>query len=406
MMIRSADLLAEGRRVPGMAGTSTITPDWSQVARRIRKEATDDWNDQVAVDRFAAKGGHFFRGKGRITGQNEVKVDDQVLRARRGVIIATGTEPAVPPIEGLVGTPYWTNREAIETETVPETLIVLGGGAIGVELAQVFQRFGTDVTVVEALDSLVALEEPEAGRLLAEVFTNEGMTVRTGAKVTRIYARAGDGAEARFTLALDGGEALEADRLLVATGRRTDLASLGVSSIGLDDKAKFIEVDDRMRATDGVWAIGDVTGHGAFTHVAVYQAGVAVRDILGVPGPPAEYDALPRVTFSDPEIGAVGLTERQAHDKGLNVRVGSTKLATSTRGWIHKAGNEGFIKLVEDADRGVLVGATSVGPTGGEVLSALAVAVHGRVPTDRLRHMIYAYPTFHRAIGDALKTLG
>jgi pyruvate/2-oxoglutarate dehydrogenase complex dihydrolipoamide dehydrogenase (E3) component len=246
--------------------------------------------------------------------------------------------------------------------------------------------------------------------LLAEVFTNEGMAIRTGAKVTGVHARAGGGpdsaAEARFTLTLDGGEVLEADRLLVATGRRTDLASLGVASIGLDDKAKFIDVDDRMRAADGVWAIGDVTGRGAFTHVAVYQAGVAVRDILDVPGPPAEYDALPRVTFSDPEIGAVGLTERQAQDRGLNVRVGFTKLATSARGWIHKAGNDGFIKLVEDADRGVLVGATSVGPTGGEVLSALAVAVHGKVPTDRLRHMIYAYPTFHRAISDALKTLG
>jgi pyruvate/2-oxoglutarate dehydrogenase complex dihydrolipoamide dehydrogenase (E3) component len=381
-----------------MSGSSVVTPDWEPVAQRIRDEATDDWNDRAAVDRFEGKGGHFVRGRGRITARNEVTVDERVLRARRGIVIATGTEPAIPPINGLDGIPYWTNREAIETKSVPESLIVLGGGAIGLELAQMFRRFGAEVTVVEALDRLLALEEPEAGLLLAEVFAREGIAVRTGAKVTRV--------DGRFTVHLDGGGTLEGERLLVATGRRTDLRSLGVASIGLDEKARFVEVDDRMRAADGVWAVGDVTGRGAFTHIAVYQAGVAVRDILGVAGPAAEYAALPRVTFCDPEVGAVGLTEKQAHDKGLNVRVGFTRLPASTRGWIHKAGNDGFIKLVEDSDRGVLVGGTSVGPTGGEVLSALAVAVHGKVPTDRLRHMIYAYPTFHRAIGEALKTLG
>jgi pyruvate/2-oxoglutarate dehydrogenase complex dihydrolipoamide dehydrogenase (E3) component len=154
-----------------------------------------------------------------------------------------------------------------------------------------------------------------------------------------------------------------------------------------------------------VWAVGDVTGHGGFTHVAMYQAGIAVRDILGEAGPPADYRALPRVTFTDPEVGSVGMTERQARDAGLAVRVGFTELPSSARGWIHKAGNAGFIKLVADADRGVLVGATSAGPAGGEVLAALAVAVHGEVPVDRLRHMIYAYPTFHRAIEDALRHL-
>jgi pyruvate/2-oxoglutarate dehydrogenase complex dihydrolipoamide dehydrogenase (E3) component len=160
-----------------------------------------------------------------------------------------------------------------------------------------------------------------------------------------------------------------------------------------------------MCVTDGVWAVGDVTGKGAFTHVAMYQPGIAVRDILGEPGPPADYRAVPRVTFTDPEVGSVGLTEQTGRDAGLRVRVGTTQLPNSARGWIHNAGNHGFIKLVEDADRGVLVGATSVGPVGGEVMSALAVAIHGEVPTDRLRHMMYAYSTFHRAIEDALRNL-
>lgn len=161
-----------------------------------------------------------------------------------------------------------------------------------------------------------------------------------------------------------------------------------------------------MRAADRLWAVGDVIGRGAFTHVAMYQAGIAIRDILGHPGPPADYWAVPRVTFTDPEIGAVGLTEAQARASGVRVQVGVARTPSSARGWIHKAGNDGFIKLITDADRGVLVGATSAGPVGGEVLGALAVAVYGQVPVDRLRHMIYAYPTFHRGIEDAIRALG
>lgn len=205
---------------------------------------------------------------------------------------------------------------------------------------------------------------------------------------------------------LDNGEAVAARRLLVATGRRTDLAALGVAAVGLDEDARGIDVDERMRAADGVWAIGDVTGKGAFTHVSLYQAQIAVADILGEDHPPADYRAVPRVTFTDPEVGAVGLTEKAARDRGLDVRVGVAGIPSSARGWIHKVGNDGLIKLVEDIDRGVLVGATAMGPLGGEVLGALVVAVHAEVPTRRLRRMIYAYPTFHRAIEDAVQALG
>jgi pyruvate/2-oxoglutarate dehydrogenase complex dihydrolipoamide dehydrogenase (E3) component len=178
-----------------------------------------------------------------------------------------------------------------------------------------------------------------------------------------------------------------------------------VDTVGLDPGARAVAVDDRMRAGERLWAVGDVTGKGAFTHVAMYQAGIAVADILGRDGPPADYRALPRVTFTDPEIGAAGLTEAQASAEGLAVQVGLAQVPSSARGWIHKAGNDGFIKLIADTNRCVLVGATSAGPTGGEVLAGLAVAVHGEAPVDRLRHMIYAYPTFHRAIEDALRAL-
>jgi pyruvate/2-oxoglutarate dehydrogenase complex dihydrolipoamide dehydrogenase (E3) component len=397
MMIRAANALAEARRIDGLAGTAQVQPDWAPVARRIREEATDTWDDRVAVERFEGKGGRFIRGSGRLTGAGLVSVGDVELRARRGVVIATGTEPAIPPVPGLDATPYWTNHEAIEADTLPDSLVVLGGGAIGLELAQVFARFGVRVTVVEALDRLLAAEEPEASALAEHALRADGVEVHTGAPAQRI-----DHSEAGFSVELNGG-AVRGDALLVATGRRARLDRLGLDTVGLDPAAKSIATDERMRAGDALWAVGDVTGHGAFTHMAMYHAGIVVADILGRPWPPADYRALPRVTFTDPEIGAVGLTEAQARAAGVNVATGSTQVASTARGWIHRG--EGFIKLVADADRGVLVGATSAGPVGGEVLSALAVAVHAEVPLDRLRHMIYAYPTFHRGIEDALRDL-
>jgi pyruvate/2-oxoglutarate dehydrogenase complex dihydrolipoamide dehydrogenase (E3) component len=404
MMIRAADLLAEGRRVPGMAGASTVAPDWAPVAGRIM-EATDNWSDLAAADRFTNRGGRLFRGHGRIIAPGQVAVGDDVLRARRGIVIATGSAPSVPPIPGLAGTPYWTNHQAIEAMRVPESLIVLGGGAIGSELAQAFSRFGAKVTVVEALDRLLSAEEPEASALLAEVFGRQGIGVRTGTAATRVAHEGGEGPAAGFTLTLAAGEELRAATLLVATGRHADLATIGTGSVGIDEAQRWVPVDDHMRAAPGVWALGDVVGKGAFTHMSMYHAAIVVADILGREHHPAEYHAVPRVTFTDPEIGSVGLTEAQAREQGLSVRTGVTQVPASTRGWIHKAGNDGFIKLVEDAGRGVLVGATSVGPWGGEVLSPLVVAVHSAVPTQRLREMIYAYPTFHRAIEDALGDL-
>ncbi|HEU5044732.1 MAG TPA: NAD(P)/FAD-dependent oxidoreductase [Nocardioidaceae bacterium] len=397
MAIRAADLLAEGRRIPGMAGASTVTPDWSEPAARIRDEATDDWDDAVAVERLEKAGVRFVRGHARLAGPRTVEAGGSTYRASRGVLLNTGTEPAVPPIEGLEGTPYWTNRDALRATEAPTSLAVIGGGTIGVELAQAFARFGTRVSVFEAADRLVLPEEPEAAQLLAEVFEADGIEVRAGAKIESVR-HDGD----RFELVFDGGSA-HTQRLLVASGRRQNLDDIGLETVGLDPEAKALEVDERLRAGDGLWAIGDITGKGAFTHVSMYQSAIAARDILGQDGPPADYRAVPRVTFTDPEIGSVGLTERQAREAGIDVRVGVTDMSSATRGWIHRA--QGLVKLVEDVDRGVLVGATAMSPMGGEVLSMLTVAVHAEVSTDTLRSMIYAYPTFHRAVESALADL-
>jgi pyruvate/2-oxoglutarate dehydrogenase complex dihydrolipoamide dehydrogenase (E3) component len=400
MMIRAGNALAEAARIPRLAGEVKTVADWSKVAARIRAEATDGWNDQAAADRLVAKGVRLVRDRGRLAGPGRVSVGGHTFQARRGIVLATGSAPRVPPIPGLEGTPYWTNRDAIAAEEMPASMLVLGGGAIGVELAQVFARFGCTVSVLEGEDRLLPQEEPEAGDLAARALRGDGVTVRTGARAVDFEY---DGTI--FEALLEGGlEPLRAERLLVATGRRTDLTALAVDTVGIDPAAP-LRTDGQMRAGEGLWAVGDITGRGDFTHVSMYQAQIAVRDILGSPGPDADYRALPRVTFTDPEIGAVGLTERQARDQGMRVRTGLVQLATSARGLIHGPGNAGFIKLVEDSDRGVLVGATSAGPTGGEVLYGLNVAVHTEASTDRLMHMIYTYPTFHRTVEAALRTL-
>ncbi|MDI1462025.1 NAD(P)/FAD-dependent oxidoreductase [Catellatospora sp. KI3] len=396
MMIRASGLLTEGRRIDGMAGHAEVFPDWAPVALRIRDEATDSWDDKVAVDRFTNRGGTFLRGTGRLTGPRQVEVDGVTYRASRGVVVATGTAPVIPPIPGLADTTFWTNREAIEADTLPGSLTVIGGGAIGLELAQMFARFGVGVCVIESGERLLGMEEPEASELVEQVLRRDGAQVHKGARVERV-----DG----MTVHLADGTAITNEKLLVATGRTAQLGRLGLETVGLDPDARAIAADGHMRAGDGLWAVGDVTGHGAFTHMSMYQAGIAVRDILGQAGPPADYRAQPRVTFTDPEIGAVGLTEAQARHQGIHVKTAVSPLPQSSRGFIHKAGNDGFIKLVADADRDVLVGATSAGPSGGEVLGALTVAVHAQVPLEMLRHMIYAYPTFHRAIEDAVHRL-
>ncbi len=398
MMVRAAGLLAEVARVPGMAGSATTVPGWGTVARRVG-EATDHWDDAVAVDRFRSKGGRLVRGWGVVEGPGRVRVGDAAFEARSALVVATGSSPSVPPVPGLLGTPYWTNREVVECEELPASLVVLGGGAIGAELGQVLVRFGVEVHLVEAAERLLAVEEPESSQVVHDALVADGVRVRTGAHVTGVEA----GPEGFILRLADG--VVAGERLLVATGRRPDLAAIGAASLGVDVHASGIPIDGRCRAGEKVWAIGDVTGIGAFTHLSMYHARIAADDILGREPEVASYHALPRVTFTDPEIGAVGMTEARARSAGIDVAIACTELASSARGWIHGPGNAGFVKLVQDRQSGVLVGATTAGPTGGEMLGLVTLAVHARVPTEELARMIYAYPTFHRTVLAALEEL-
>jgi pyruvate/2-oxoglutarate dehydrogenase complex dihydrolipoamide dehydrogenase (E3) component len=412
MIIRGADVLAESRRVNEIAGRATDTPDFTPVANRIRDEATDDWNDQVAVDRLEGHGGTFARGAGRLAGREDdgrliVRIGDETHSAPN-VCVATGTAPAIPPIEGLADLPrgvdelVWTNREIVKTRTAPASMVVIGGGAIGCELAQGFARFGTTVTVVEAAPHLLMPEEPDAGKVVAAVFERDGITVYQGIGVERV-ARGGDG----VVVTLAGGTTATGEKLLLAAGRKPNLDDIGLETVGLDPKARTLDVDEHMAVAgaDGLYAVGDITGRGAFTHVAVWQARVLAAHLLGEDEPYGGYHGMAWATFTDPEVGRVGLTEQQARERGLSVRVGSQQIASNIRGWMHGPGNDGFVKVVEDADRGVLVGATVVGPYGGELLGLLTLAVHAEVPVRTLRTMHYAFPTLHRAVLEAVLDL-
>jgi pyruvate/2-oxoglutarate dehydrogenase complex dihydrolipoamide dehydrogenase (E3) component len=394
MLIRAANLLTDARRVARLSGTASVEPDFSVVARRIRDEATDSWDDTVAADRITAAGATLVRGRGRLAGDRTVEVDGSTYVASKGVVLNTGTTAAVPPIAGLADTPFWTNREALEAEQAPRSLLVIGGGAIGLELAQAYSRFGTDVTVLEVAPRILAPEEPESAELLTKIFQAEGIGVHAGITIDRVDH---DGTQFSVTC---GATTYDAERLLVAAGRRSRLDDIGLETVGVE-AGRFLTVRDDMQVTDGLWAIGDIVGRGAFTHLSLYHAERAARAILGEPLD--AYDtSFPRVTFTDPEVGGVGITEAQARERGITVRIGLTDVAASSRGFVHGVGNEGLIKLVIDTDRDVIVGATSAGPTGGETLAALAFAVRAEIPVATLRNTVYAYPTFWRAIKSAL----
>ena len=398
--VRAALAVGEAKRIDRLAGSASVDPDWGPVAARII-EATAWWDDSAAVERLERKGVIFVRGEARLVDPGAVEVNGTRYSAERGIVLATGGEPAPPPIEGLESVAYWTNREALEATDLPSSLVVLGAGAVGLELAQAFSRLGSRVSVIEAADRPLPMEEPENGRAMSNVLAEDGIELFTGVSASSIRND-----KAGVLVELGDGSVIEGERLLVATGRRSDLQSLGVENAGLDPSAKHLVVDEHLRVQDGLWGVGDVTGKAAFTHVAVYQGRVAAADILGENHTPADYSAVPRVTFTDPEVASVGLTEQQAKDKGLKVRTGTAQTASSARGWIHGPGAEhGVLKLVADRQGGFLVGASAMGPSAGEVIGLLIVAVKERIPLANLRELIYPYPTFLRGLEDALREL-
>lgn len=399
-LIRPGDVLAAARRVPGAAEAVTGALD-VDAALAQRDYMTSNWQDDGQLSWLASEGIAFHRGRVRLAGDRTVEVSSPerttTITARRAVVLATGTGPLIPPVPGLAEAKPWDNRDVTGAKALPARLLVLGGGSVGTEMAQAYHRLGTQVTLVEGGPRLLGREEPFAGEEVKAAFEAEGIAVVTGVAVS---AARRDGAEVVATLADD--RELRAEEILVAVGRRPKTTDLGLESVGLP-AGRSVEVDDSYRAVGvaGGWlyAVGDVNGRALLTHMGKYQARLAGDVILGkslsdLPGgAPADLTAIPRVTFTDPQVCAVGQTEAQARDAGIDVRVVTTPTGGVAGAYTLGNGIAGTSQLVIDEARRVIVGATFTGPGMQELLHSATVAIVGEVPLTRLWHAVPSFPT-------------
>jgi pyruvate/2-oxoglutarate dehydrogenase complex dihydrolipoamide dehydrogenase (E3) component len=386
-LLRPGELLAEVRRIPGAREAVTGNLEVGAVLKR-RDEIIHDLDDSGMEPWLDSKGIELVRGHGRLDGERRVRVDDELLTARRAVVVCTGSGAAVPPIEGLREAEPWNNRQATTAKSVPERLAVLGGGVVGVEMAQGWSTLGSQVTLVEAADRLIAREEPFASDDVADGLHARGVDVRLGVQATAVRASGGE-----VELELETGGPVRADELLVAIGRKPVTDDIGLDTVGLEP-GKPIEVDDSMRANDWLYAIGDVNGRVLLTHMGKYQARVAAAMILGGEARITEDgERSPRVIFTDPQVAAVGYTLAGAREAGLNVRAVDVPTQGSAGASFYGREAAGTSRLVIDEDRRVIVGATFTGPEVAEFLHAATIAVVGEVPLDRLEHAVPSFPT-------------
>jgi pyruvate/2-oxoglutarate dehydrogenase complex dihydrolipoamide dehydrogenase (E3) component len=390
-LLRPTEALAASRLAPGAAEAVTGEVEIERVLW-WRDQVTDRRDDSWHAGWLADHGAELVRGEARVARAGAVSVAGRELEYDH-LVVATGSTPAVPPVEGLDDVSYWTNRDAVWASNVPESIIVLGGGAVGVELAQFFNRVGADVTLVEYHDRVLARLEADAGALLRRRFEDEGIRVLVEAHAQRVEP-GGSGVRVR----LDSGEQLEAERLLVATGRRPNVHDIGLEQLGVQLEEEGVRVDDRLRAADGVWAIGDAAGVGLLTHLGKYQARVAAANIAGK-DLRADYRAIPAAVFTDPQVASVGSMD------GDGVVTARYELTGGRLSTYENPRRPGFVKLAADDARRVLVGAIAVGPEAGEWLGQLTLAVRAEVPLDVLLDTIQPYPTFSEAIFNALREL-
>ncbi|MHB8690262.1 MAG: dihydrolipoyl dehydrogenase family protein [Solirubrobacteraceae bacterium] len=396
-LLTPGELASAARRNPG---TTTPSLVWGEIAA-YRDYMIRNLDDSGEERSYADKGVTVVRGAGRLDGPGRVRVGDELLQADR-ILIATGSETNVPPIEGLEQAGYWTNREATTIKTVPDSVAVLGGGPVGIELAQMLRRFGAEVTLVERGDRLLAREDPRVSELILEALRQDGIEVHTGAQVSKVSA-AGGGYR---TIDLGPGQGpIRTRELIVATSRRPRIDGLGLDSVGIEPGPKGIEVDERCRAAEGIWAIGDVTGSMAFTHVAMYQGRLACADIAGEQVQ-ADYSAIPRVVFCDPEVAAVGVTHAQALERGIEVDCVTVKLADQiARPWTFERDPRGELAVIADRSRGVVIGAWAVSALASEWIHYAALAIKAQLPIATLKDTVAQFPTFTEAYLKALEQL-
>jgi pyruvate/2-oxoglutarate dehydrogenase complex dihydrolipoamide dehydrogenase (E3) component len=391
-LLRPGELLAEARRVPGVARAVAAELDPQRVLER-RDEVIHDRDDSGQLPWLEERGIELFRGEGRLDGERRVVVGDETLTARRAVVVATGSGAAMPPIDGLDSVNAWNNRDATVAKEVPASMVVLGGGPVGAELAQAWSTLGTRVTLIEGEDRLLPREEPFAGKQVASSLRHAyGIDVRTGVLAAKV-----SGDDAGVAVQLSDGSRFEASELLVAVGRVPRTAEIGLESAGVKpNEGGFLDTDDRLRVGERAWlyAVGDVNGRALLTHMGKYQAWVAAENVLG-----REVEAVAegigssRVTFTDPQVAAVGKTLAEAEDDGISAEAVDVATDGTAGASFYGKGTGGTSRLVVDNGRGVLVGATFTGFETADFLHAATIAIVGEVPVDRLRHAVAAYPT-------------
>ena len=390
-LLRPTEVVAAAKSAPGAAEALTGEIDVERVLW-WRDQVTDGRDDSWHAGWLEDQRAELVRGDARVVRPGVVAVGEREIEYDE-LVVATGSVPAIPPLEGLGDIDYWTNREAIWASSIPASLIVLGGGAVGVELAQFFRRMGADVTLVENSGHLLARLDADAGSLLAERFAQDGIRVLVETRADSVEAASGG-----VRLHLASGETIEAARLLVATGRKPSVEGFGLESLGIEITRRGVTVDDRLSAGDGVWAIGDAAGVGLLTHLGKYQARVAAANIAGGSAR-ADYRAIPAAVFTDPQVASVGVME------GDGVVTARYEIAGGRLSTYERPRKPGFVKVAADSARRVLVGAVAVGPEAGEWLGQLTLAVRAEVPIDVLLDTIQPYPTFSEAIFNAVLEL-
>ncbi len=418
-LLRPAQALAEARRVPGAREAFGGELDVGAALAR-RDEIIHELDDSGQLPWLEERGVALLRAEGRLEGERRVRAGDEIVTARLAVVLASGTTAALPPIEGLEAARPWTNREATTAKAAPERLVVLGGGVVGVELAQAWASLGSKVVLVQAMDTLIEREEPFAREQVEAGLRDVGVDVRTGARATSVRREEGGdatapvgsapGDEGRYApvarddapasgdvvVELEDGDSVRGDELLIAVGRAPRVDGLGLDTVGLSADGP-LAVDERMRVGDLGWlyAVGDVNGRAPLTHMGKYQARIAADQILGRGTTAAQWDGplAPRVIFTEPQVAAVGHTLDSAREAGVDVRAVDYPTGGVAGSSFHGRGGPGTARIVVDEQRGVLVGATFTGPDVAELLHAASIAVVGEVPLERLRHAVPAFPT-------------
>jgi dihydrolipoamide dehydrogenase len=395
-LLRAPEARAEAARA---AGAATPGLDWPEL-RDYRDYMVRHLDDAAQVREYDQAGAAVVKGVARLTGPGRVEAGGEVLEADH-VVIATGSEPVLPVIEGLGQVPVWTNREATTVRDIPGRVLLIGGSAVGVELGLFYARMGAQVTIVQRPPALVDREDPRVGELARDALAGEGVTIRTGRTAARAQ-RVSGGA----VITLDDGTQIETDVVILGAGRRPATTGLGLETAGITtDERGAVPVDDHCRAADGVWAAGDVTGVALFTHVANYQGRVVADNILGRDRA-ASYHGIPRVVFADPEIAAAGYTTRQARAHGIDVVTAEVTLPDAiARPYTYERDPRGTLGLIADRDHRVLAGAWAVAPLASEWIHQAALAIRAQIPIGTLLDQVAQFPTYSESYLTALEQL-